>query len=82
MSKLFLMALTERLGSGLEHQLPAAKALAVLRLHRTPSFIPLGLEAAANRTVLLGAWAGMNCAAMCWDSWMGSSGCIIKAICF
>lgn len=39
MSKLFLMALTERLGSGLEHQLPAARAFAVLRLHHVCSFI-------------------------------------------
>lgn len=54
MSKLFLMALTERLGSGLEHQLPAAKALAVLRFHHVRSFIRLRLEAVANRTVLLG----------------------------
>lgn len=56
MSKLFLMALTEGLGSGLEHQLPAAKALAVLHFHHMHSFIHLGLEAVANRTLLLGAY--------------------------
>lgn len=85
MSKLFLMALTERLGSGLEHQLPAVKALAVLHFHHVHSFICLGLEAVANRTVLLGAWAGTNaaaCAALHWDSGMGSSGCFIAAIYF
>lgn len=85
MSKLFLMALTERLGSRLEHQLPAAKALAVLRFHHVHSFMPLGLEAVANRTVLLGAWAGANAAALCssalrqWDGriWMLYHGCLV-----
>lgn len=83
MSKLFFMALTERLGSGLEHQLPAAKVLAVLCFHHVRSFSPLDLE--ANRTVLLGAWAGVNAVAfatLCWDGGMGSSGCFVTVICF
>lgn len=38
------MAVTERLGSGLEHHLPVAKAFGVLHFHHVHSFIRLGLE--------------------------------------
>lgn len=53
MSGLFLMALGGRPRSGLEQQLPAGKALAVLRFHHVRSFIHLGLEAAAGTVVSL-----------------------------
>lgn len=73
----------KRLGSGLEHQLPVAKAFTALHFHHLHSFIHLGLESVPTGVYCweLGlAWMTQPCAALLWDSRMGSAGCFVMAI--